>query len=309
MSRYFLLVVVCLLSCAKETPEAVEVTPVITEEELKEVKSIREPKDIVQPVDPSDGDEDIAYPTIPGDLVSDPYWMVSDILPDLGGTQTGCTDPLASNYDASVSPQGEDGSCQYDGYVPPGLANTKETYRNVFLEVFTATQCAPCIIPNHAVEFAKKSLKDYNENNETSHQIVDVYSHVSDVVRDPLSNEVTERRQGDFSVESSALPLVFFDQIKQPHYLLNVRHVSRAMHHDINARVLSSSGNPHLIDIALTSTFRGRSLEGFFSLKIRTGDEIPTKRRMNYTLFLVESRVSSSQRNIASENAAFTPPI
>ena len=308
MARYFPIVVVFfLLSCAKETPEAVEVTPVITEEDLKEVEAINEPKDIVSPVDPLDGEEDIAYPTIPNDLAADPYWMVSDVLPDLGTTKTGCTDPLSSNYDASISPQGEDGSCQYDDYVPPGLASTKKTYRNVFLEVFISTRCAPCIIPVHAMRYAKTILGGRNASDGTDHRIIDIYSHVSDALRDPLSNEDTERRQGTFSVEGSALPMVFFDQIKQPHYLLNSRHVSRSMHHDIVARVSSSSGNPHLIDIALTSTFRGRSLEGFFSLKIRTGDEIPTKRRMNYTLFLVENRVISSQRNIAAENAAFTP--
>lgn len=306
--KYFVtFLIIALSACAGSDLEDVVVEPVITEEEFSEVSSIKEPENIVSPEDPGGEGVDVPYPSIPGDLVTDPYWLESDTLGSLEGVTLGCTDPLASNYDTSVPPEGEDGTCTYDGYAVPAMENTKTTYRNVLVEVYTASWCEECIIPNEAINIAKENLGNYNRDNDTNHEVIDVYLHVNGSLVDPLANSTTNSKARDFSVEANTLPYVFFDQIDEPNYILGLSRVSRSMHNEINARVSHNLNNPHLVDIAITSDFNTQQLEGFFSLKIRTGEDLPTKRRMNYAVFVVENEATGSQRNVAADNSDFSP--
>ena len=98
-----------------------------------------------------------------------------------------CTDPYATNHRDEVLPEDDDCSCVYEGFERLSAEKEVVAYRNVFLEMVTATWCGPCGTAKKAINNTPGIEKARGYGGEVA-RLVEMYvnsSRFSDIFASP----------------------------------------------------------------------------------------------------------------------------
>ncbi|MCY4419374.1 MAG: hypothetical protein OXB93_05975 [Cytophagales bacterium] len=273
--------------------------------------------------------EELEYPVGEESSV-DLYWYVVEEVPDLDPEKpTGCTDPVAQNYDADVDVLYDDGSCEYaGGGVPLTIKNTKDTYRNVYVEALVDVRNAESAVAISALYKVEELVELYSKGKNIGNKMIfsGIYPSASKTLNafgssaTPDANfygaELRARRFYSQIINSEgSLPIPY---INVGQNLLDTDHGIRGISVELDDQlyqvVLRNFRPPHLVDIAIQPLVIpgervGVRLEAIVSFKLRDvenreGERI-FRKAFRYNVFLNFSSLILSQRNAASASVEY----